>query len=198
MGCGLPMLFNITDITNSRAETHFKATKWDIGELLKFSTANWLAFPSNTILSQQKKKQTLNCRVWVNKINNNILLLNKRKNPPPKKTTKNNSGKSQARESFLNGGRWKYCSSAVDTVSFPSDIGIQNLKFIIRGIFPLLFSSILSEPFFPPVICLLFTLAWIQQNKIEYTSIVCSLTWDFEESFLFSFSSRHWASITRW
>ena len=72
VGCGLLTLFNTTDITNSLAEPHFKATRWFIGELLKFNTSNWLAFPSNrrpstnTILRQQKK--TLNCRVWVNKI----------------------------------------------------------------------------------------------------------------------------------
>ena len=45
VGCGLPTQFNITDITNSLAEPHFKATRWVIGELLKFNTANWLAFP---------------------------------------------------------------------------------------------------------------------------------------------------------
>ena len=39
------MLFNITDITNSLAEPHFKVTRWVLGELLKFNTANWLAFP---------------------------------------------------------------------------------------------------------------------------------------------------------
>ena len=46
IGCGLPTLFNITDITNSLTEPHFKATRWLIGELLKFTTANWLAFPA--------------------------------------------------------------------------------------------------------------------------------------------------------
>ena len=45
IGCGLPALFNVTDITNSLAELHFKATRWVIGELLKVNTANWLAFP---------------------------------------------------------------------------------------------------------------------------------------------------------
>ena len=45
VGCGLPMLLNITDITNSLAEPHFKASRWVIGELLKVNTANWLAFP---------------------------------------------------------------------------------------------------------------------------------------------------------
>ena len=45
VGCGLPTLFNITDITNSLAESHFTATRWVIGELLKFNTANWRAFP---------------------------------------------------------------------------------------------------------------------------------------------------------
>ena len=45
IGCGLPTLFNVTDITNSLAEPHFKATWWVIGELLKVNTANWQAFP---------------------------------------------------------------------------------------------------------------------------------------------------------
>ena len=41
VGCGLPTLFNVTDITNSLAEPHFKATRWVIGELLKVNIANW-------------------------------------------------------------------------------------------------------------------------------------------------------------
>ena len=45
VGCSLPTLFNITDITNSVAEPHFKATRRVIGELLKFNTVNWQAFP---------------------------------------------------------------------------------------------------------------------------------------------------------
>ena len=45
VGCGLPMLFNITDITNSLAELHFKATRWVLGELLKFNTALLTGFP---------------------------------------------------------------------------------------------------------------------------------------------------------
>ena len=45
VGCSLPVLFNITDITNSLTEPHFKATRRIVGELLKFNTANWLAFP---------------------------------------------------------------------------------------------------------------------------------------------------------
>ena len=45
VSCDLPTLSNITDITNSLAEPHFKTTKLVISELLKFSTANWLAFP---------------------------------------------------------------------------------------------------------------------------------------------------------
>ena len=45
VGCGLPTLFNITDITNSLAEPHFKVLRWVIGELLKVNTANWQAFP---------------------------------------------------------------------------------------------------------------------------------------------------------
>ena len=38
-------LFNITDITNSLAESHFKATRWVLGELSKVNTANWQVFP---------------------------------------------------------------------------------------------------------------------------------------------------------
>ena len=101
------MLFNITDITNSLAEPHFKATRWVLGEFLKFNTPHWLAFPLkykafdkyNT--STTTKKRTLNCRVWVTKINNNILLLNKRK----KRKKKNNSGKSQEWESLSS--KWR-------------------------------------------------------------------------------------------
>ena len=45
MGCALSTLFDITDITNSLAEPHSKATRRVMGELLKFNTANLLAFP---------------------------------------------------------------------------------------------------------------------------------------------------------
>ena len=62
---------------------------------------------------------------------------------------------------------------------------------------PLLLSCTLSEMFLPPIICLLFTSVWIRQDKFEYILIVCSLTWDFVESVLFSFSFHNWASITR-
>ena len=61
VGCGLPMLFDVTYITNFLAGPHFKATRWVRGGLLKVNTANWLAFPSNTksstntILPLQKK-----------------------------------------------------------------------------------------------------------------------------------------------
>ena len=63
MGCGFPTLFNITDITNSQAEPHFKATRWVIGELL---ATNWKAFPLkykafdkyNTSTAKKKKKDS--------------------------------------------------------------------------------------------------------------------------------------------
>ena len=63
IGCGLLMLSNVTDITNSLAEPHFKATKWVISELLKVNTANWLAFPLkykvfNKYKTSTKKKKT--------------------------------------------------------------------------------------------------------------------------------------------
>ena len=62
----------------------------------------------------------------------------------------------------------------------------HSFRFILWSSFRLPFSSILSELFFPPVICFLFTSAWIQQDKFEYTSLVCSFTWDFVGSlFLF-------------
>ena len=77
VGCGLTTLFNITDTANSQAEPHFNATRWDMGELLKVNTANWLAFPLKYKVLDKYKKRTLNCRVWASKINNNILLLNK-------------------------------------------------------------------------------------------------------------------------
>ena len=126
VGCGLLTLLNFTDITNPLAESLFKATRWVLGELLKVNTANWLAFPFkykafdkyNT--STKKKKRTLDCRVWVNKINNNIRLLNKRK-----KQIKTIQVKVRNEKVFLlNGGRWEYSSSVVDTVRFPSDFGI--------------------------------------------------------------------------
>ena len=44
VGCGLSTLFNVTDITNSLAEPHFKATRWVIGKLLKVNITNWQAF----------------------------------------------------------------------------------------------------------------------------------------------------------
>ena len=41
--------------------------------------------------------------------------------------------------------------------------------------------------------------AWIQQDKFEYTLIVCSLTWGFVESFFSTFLHFHyWAAITCW
>ena len=84
VGSGLPTQFNVTDITSSLAEPHFKATRWIIGKLLKVNTANWPSFPLKYKVfdkynTSTTKKRTMNCRVWVNKINNNILLLNKRK-----------------------------------------------------------------------------------------------------------------------
>ena len=102
VGCDLSALFNITDITNSLAEPHFKPTRWVLGELLKFNAANRLAFPLkykafNKCNTSTTKKRTLNCHVWVNKINNNILLLNKKKQKTKKK---NNSCKTQERESL--------------------------------------------------------------------------------------------------
>ena len=83
MGCALPTLFNITDITNSLAEPHFKATRWFIGELLKFNTANWQAFPLkyksfdkyNTLTT--KEDSELPCLGQQDL--NNYYLLNKRK-----------------------------------------------------------------------------------------------------------------------
>ena len=104
MGCGLTNVIWCTHITNFLAEPSFKATRWVIGELLKFYTANWQAFPSNTrsstntILLQQN--MTLNCRVLVDKINSNIILLNKR-NKKEKRRKKNNSGKNRSEKVFL-------------------------------------------------------------------------------------------------
>ena len=67
-----------------KVEPHFKAISRVLGELLKVRTANWLASPLQIQGLQQvqlfyNKIRTLNCRVWVNRINNNILLLHKRK-----------------------------------------------------------------------------------------------------------------------
>ena len=63
------MLFNIADITNSLAEPHFKTTRWVLGELLKFNTTNWQAFPLkynafdkfNTSTTKKKKDSELLC-----------------------------------------------------------------------------------------------------------------------------------------
>ena len=71
----------------------------------------------------------------------------------------------------------------LQSLGFDGRARFPNLKFIIRGIIPLPFSSILLELFLPPVTCLLFTSAWIQQDKFEYTLTACSLTRDFAESF---------------
>ena len=69
MGCGVPTLFNITDITNSRAEPHFKATRWVLGLLLKFNTANWLASPFKyKAFGKYNTSITKHSRVWVYKI----------------------------------------------------------------------------------------------------------------------------------
>ena len=93
------MLFSVTDITNSLVEPHFKASRRVVGELWKINTANWLALPLKYKVfdnyNSSTTKRIMNCRVWVNKINNNILLLNKRK-----KQRKNNSGKNQEWESI--------------------------------------------------------------------------------------------------
>ena len=72
LGCGLPTLFNITDNTNSLAGPHFDATRWVIGELLKFNTTNWLAFPfkykafNKCNTSTTKKDSEL--PFWANKV----------------------------------------------------------------------------------------------------------------------------------
>ena len=92
-------LFSVIDITNSQAEQHFKATRRVIGEILRVNTSNWQDFSLKYKVfdnyNSSTTKRIMNCRVWVNKINNNILLLNKRK-----KQRKNKSGKSQEREIF--------------------------------------------------------------------------------------------------
>ena len=128
VGCGLLTLFNITDITNSLAEPHFKATRWVLGELLKYCL---LVF---------------SFRLW-------------------------------------------------DLMAEP----VLQLSRVSLGEYSLFLSPLSYQIYSFPVICLLFTSAWIQQDKFGYTLIVCSLTWDFVESFLSSFFYfRYWAAITRW
>ena len=89
VGCCLPMLFDITDITNTLGEPHFKATRGVIGELLKSTRLTGELSPSNIRLSTKaihsQQEKTLNCYVWVNKINISILLVNKRKKQKKKK-----------------------------------------------------------------------------------------------------------------
>ena len=137
------------------------------------------------------KNRTLNCRVWVNKINNNILSLNNRRTQSKKKNTiqvKVRSEKvflylerastkipeSRTRYPFnmsegANKIRQRQTRSAFLRASgFNGRARPPNLKFIIGEIFPL-FSSILSELFFPPVISPLFTSTWMKQDKFEYT-----------------------------
>ena len=121
VGNGLPTLSNITDITNSLAEPHFKATRWVIGKLLKFKTSSPPSntMPSaNTILRQQKK--TLNCRVWVNKIKITIFFyLTKRKKQETIQVI------ARARKFSFKGRKVKtQFVRVVGTVHFRSDIGV--------------------------------------------------------------------------
>ena len=125
VGCGLPTLFNITDITNSLAEPHFKATGRVIGELLKVITANWLAFPLKYWIFDKYNTSTTKKGLW-----NAVFGLTRLitiffywiRERDRKKTIQ---VKVRSKKVFLlNGGRWKYSLSAVDTVHFPSDFGI--------------------------------------------------------------------------
>ena len=77
VGCGLPTLFNVTDVTNSLAEPHINATRLVIVELLKVNTANWRDFPHKYKVfdkyNTSTTKKSLSCGVSANKINNNII-----------------------------------------------------------------------------------------------------------------------------
>ena len=109
VGCGLPTLFNVTDITKSLAEPHFKATRWVIGELLKVNTANCQACPLKYEIfdkyNDSAKKTKKNNRVWVNKINNTSLLLNKRKKQRKRKKKQTIRVKVRSEKVFLYLGR---------------------------------------------------------------------------------------------
>ena len=101
VGCGLPTLYyRYHQLPSWIPFRWIIGELLKLGELLKFNTANWQAFPLkykafdkyNT--STTKEDSELPC-LRQQDLNNNILLLNK------KKETRNNSGKAQARESFL-------------------------------------------------------------------------------------------------
>ena len=56
-----------------------KGTLFQKGNAINGNRILWEYRVKNFNLKFHDKKRTLNCRVWVNKINNNILLLNKKK-----------------------------------------------------------------------------------------------------------------------
>ena len=116
VGCGLPTLFNITDITTTTpAEPHFKATRWVLGELLIFNTANWLAFPLKRKAFDKYNTSTTKNGLWT-AVSGSTRLITilfywiKERNK--KKTIQ---VKTRSEKVFLlNSGRWKYSLPAVD------------------------------------------------------------------------------------
>ena len=181
-----PALFNVTDITNSLSESHFKATMWVIVELSKFNTANWQASPLKykvfdkcnfsttkrglwtavfgltrliTIffywIKERNKEKTIQVKVWNKKV---FLYIGKA-------SIKIFVSRTKVRLLFVSGS---YVPLYFRLWDLMVELVLQISSFFIWVIF-LLFSSILSELLFPRVVCLLFTSAWMQQDKFEYT-----------------------------
>ena len=125
VSCGSLTLFNITDITNSLAEPHFKATRRVIGELLKVNTANWRAFPLKYKVFNKYNTSRIKNGLWT-AVSGSTRLITiffywiKERN---KKKTIQVKPRSE-KVFLLNSGRRKYSSPAVDTIRFPSDFGI--------------------------------------------------------------------------
>ena len=124
VACGLPTLFNITDMTNSLAEPHFKATRWVIGELLKFNTANWLAFSLKyKAFDKYNTSTTTKKGLWTAMFGSTRLITIFFYWIKERNIEKTIQVKARSEKVFLlKGGRGEYSSSAV--VRFPSDIGI--------------------------------------------------------------------------
>ena len=100
VGCGLPTLFNITDITKSLAEPHFKATRWVLGELIKFNTANWLTFPLKYKVFDKYNTSTIKKGLWTAVFGLTRLITIFFYWIKERSKEKSNSGKSQERESL--------------------------------------------------------------------------------------------------
>ena len=93
-------LFNVTDITNSLAGPHFKATRRVIGELLKVNTANWQAFPHKYKVFGKYNSSTTKKGLWTAVFGLTRLITILFYWIKERKKEKNNSSNSQERESL--------------------------------------------------------------------------------------------------